>query len=274
MAAPYNSEPGQAWYSSSTGVVGVPPAGGVGYPPSGPAAVQWMSLPSAPPNCPPGLEYLTMIDQLLVHQKVELLEAFIGFETANKYQVVNSMGQNVYFAAEDTHCCTRNCCGPIRPFNMKILDNGGREVIHLYRPLRCDSCCCPCCLQRMEVTASGSTLGYVVQEWSIFVPKYEVQNAAGECVLRIEGPFCTWSICGDVEFKVLSRDGETQVGKITKQWTGFIREVFTDADHFGITFPMNLEVNTKALLLGACFLIDFMFFEKANNEENDCLGMC
>ncbi|XP_076335619.1 phospholipid scramblase 1-like isoform X1 [Tachypleus tridentatus] len=265
MAAPYNSEPGQAWYSSSTGVVGVPPAGGVGYPPPGPAAVQWMPLPSAPPNCPPGLEYLTMIDQLLVHQKVELLEAITGFETANKYQVMNSMGQNIYFAAEDSHCCARYFCGPIRPFDMKILDNGGHEVIHLCRPLKCDSCCCPCCLQRMEVTASGSTLGYVVQKWSIFVPKYEVQNAAGECVLRVEGPFCTWSICGDVEFKVLSRDGGTQVGKITKQWTGFIREVFTDADHFGITFPMNLEVNIKALLLGACFLIDFMFFEKSNN---------
>lgn len=25
-------------------------------------------------NCPPGLEYLTAVDQLLVHQKVELLE--------------------------------------------------------------------------------------------------------------------------------------------------------------------------------------------------------
>jgi len=29
------------------------------------------------PNCPPGLEYLTAIDQLLVHQKVELLEGII-----------------------------------------------------------------------------------------------------------------------------------------------------------------------------------------------------
>ncbi len=34
----------------------------------------WMPMPTQVPNCPPGLEYLTMVDQLLVHQQVELLE--------------------------------------------------------------------------------------------------------------------------------------------------------------------------------------------------------
>ena len=52
--------------------------------------------PQAPPNCPPGLEYLTLVDQLLVKQKVEMLEAFVGFETSNKYVVSNSMGQQVW----------------------------------------------------------------------------------------------------------------------------------------------------------------------------------
>ena len=36
--------------------------------------IQWMSAPQAPTGCPPGLEYLTQIDQLLVQQQVELLE--------------------------------------------------------------------------------------------------------------------------------------------------------------------------------------------------------
>ena len=35
----------------------------------------WMPAPAAPPNCPPGLEYLAQIDQLLVKQKIEGLES-------------------------------------------------------------------------------------------------------------------------------------------------------------------------------------------------------
>lgn len=53
----------------------------------------------------------------------------------------------MYYAVEDSDCLTRNCCGPIRPFDMKILDNYQNQVMHLSRPLACDSCCFPCCLQ-------------------------------------------------------------------------------------------------------------------------------
>jgi hypothetical protein len=38
---------------------------------------EWMNPPQLAVNCPPGLEYLTQINQLLVHQKVELLEGIL-----------------------------------------------------------------------------------------------------------------------------------------------------------------------------------------------------
>ena len=92
-----------------------------------------------------------MVDQLIIKQQVEILEAFTGFETANKYKVLNSIGQDVFYAKEDTDCCNRQCCGPGRSFEMNILNNQMLEVLHLVRPLRCQSCCFPCCLQELEV---------------------------------------------------------------------------------------------------------------------------
>ena len=100
------------------------------------------------------MEYLAQVDQLLVKQKVEVLELMTGFETQNKYKILNSMGQEVYKAKEESNCCARQCCGPIRPFGMEIKDNHGNEVIHLERPLACTSCFCPCWLQTMEVVSS------------------------------------------------------------------------------------------------------------------------
>ncbi|KAG8333841.1 hypothetical protein J6590_102237, partial [Homalodisca vitripennis] len=136
--------------------------------------------------------------------------ALIGFESKNKFTVKNSLGQKVFYAAEQSDCCTRNCCGPWRPFGMKILDNFKNEVIHLERPLACDSCWFPCCLQKMEVYAPpGCLVGTVEQDWSILAPAFSIKNAAGDTVLRIEGPVCTMSICGsDVEFNLPSEKQE------------------------------------------------------------------
>ena len=53
-----------------------------------------------------------MIDQLIIKQRLEGLEAAAGlmgynFETENKYKIKNVLGQNIYQAKEDTECCTR-----------------------------------------------------------------------------------------------------------------------------------------------------------------------
>lgn len=223
----------------------------------------WMSKPRSVNNSPPGLEYLSAIDHILVHQQLELLEIFTGFETNNKYLVQNTAGENVYFAIEDNDAWTRNICTHNRPFEMQVLDSGGNEVIHFHRPFGCDSCCCPRWLQRLEVAAPpGTVIGSVEQQWSICKPRFHVKNAAGDVLFKMMGPLITCSCFGqcNVEFNVFSADDDTVVGKITKHGTG-LREIITDASTFGINFPMAIDVKTKAILLGGCFLIDYMFYE-------------
>ncbi|KAL4631489.1 phospholipid scramblase 2-like [Arapaima gigas] len=235
------------------------------------AAVSPAPAVSVPVGVPPGLEYLTQIDQILIHQKVELLEAFIGFETNNQYEVKNSLGQKIYHAKEKNDCCTRNCCGSLRSFDMKIKDNLGQEVIRLIRPFRCATCWCPCCLQEMEVQAPpGTTVGYVTQDWHPFLPKFSIQNPSRETLLKLEGPCFACNCCGDVNFELKGKDGGKPIGRISKQWSGLLKEVFTDTDNFGIQFPLDMDVKIKAVLMGACFLIDFMFFEKVGdtNQRN------
>lgn len=55
--------------------------------------------------------------------------------------------------------------------------------------------------------------------------------------------------------QILTMDEVSKIGKISKQWTGLLREAFTDSDNFGIQFPMDLDVRMKAVMIGACFLI-------------------
>ncbi|XP_015784443.1 phospholipid scramblase 2-like [Tetranychus urticae] len=205
------------------------------------------------PFIPLGLEYLTQIDQILVQQRVDICE--------NRYHIKNIMGQEIFNAIEDTTFCTRFFGGSNRPFIMKITDNEEREVINLYRPLKCENCCFPCCLQIMQVTASGVICGYIEQTWSLWQRNFKVCDSSGETVLRIKGSSNNFSCCSDVKFKVLTRDGKIEVGCITKQWSGLAQELFGNINHFGISFPMDLDVKIKAVLLGACFLIDFMYFE-------------
>ncbi|CAH2247030.1 phospholipid scramblase 1-like [Pelobates cultripes] len=281
---PYGYQPPPGAYQGQPGAYGPPggtygPPGGAYGPPGGaygppvqnqpgvPASA-WMPAPPAIPNCPPGLEYLSQVDQLLVHQQVELLEAFTGFETNNKYEIKNTLGQRVYFAAEENDCCTRNCCGAARSFAMTIVDNMGREVIKLIRPYRCSSCCFPCCLQKLEVQAPpGVIAGYVKQNWHPCLPKFSILNENEEEIFKIKGPCIPCSCFSDVNFELTSLDGTSQVGRISKQWTGLVKETFTDADNFGVQFPMDLDVKMKAVVLGACFLIDFMFFEHTGEKH-------
>ncbi|EFN63314.1 Phospholipid scramblase 2 [Camponotus floridanus] len=210
----------------------------------------------------PGLQYLMELDYLFVNQKIELLQVFTGWETKNRYAVTDIRGETVFYVAEESSICWRLCLGKYRSCEFSVYDRDRREILRMIRPFRCDSCCCPCYLQTLEVYSGNTLLGSVTQEWSLWRPIFYIRDASGQPVLMIKGPIIRF--CIEVNFKVKSIDDKHRVGMIQKQWSGFGREFFTVSDNFGINFPRDLDVKIKALLLGASLLVDFMYFEQEN----------
>ena len=97
-------------------------------------------------------------------------------------------------------------------------------------------------------------------------------NESGNVILKIQQEdccFCSGPLCtSDIKFPVYPTTGETPIGSVNKQYSGFVKEAYTNANNFSITFPQDLDVKMKGVLLGACILIDMMFFESNNNKNN------
>ncbi|EYC45419.1 hypothetical protein Y032_0428g1282 [Ancylostoma ceylanicum] len=236
----------------------------------------WMPMPAPIDGVPAGLEYLTMVDKIMVHQMFEVLELVTGFETKNKYALRNANGEQVYYAFEESECCERQCCGPNRGFTMHIVDNFKREVLLIRRPFKCCGGACfglcanaGCCASECTVESPpGNVIGTVTQRGAFCAAALEMKDADDKVILRVEGPCCCMMCgCQDKEFPVDTTTGEN-IGSITKKWGGCLREAYTDADVFSVTFPLDLDVRAKAVLLGATFLIDFMQFEQPKNNNS------
>ncbi|GMR51677.1 hypothetical protein PMAYCL1PPCAC_21872 [Pristionchus mayeri] len=131
--------------------------------------------------------------------------------------------------------------------------------------------CCQCCQEFVEIEAPpGVVIGSVVQQCGVCEPHYVGRDVSGKDIFEIVGPnCCMMSSCCDKIFEV--RIGAAKVGEIRKRWAGLLQEAFTEADNFGVSFPAEMPVIHKAILLGATFLIDFMHFEEDGNN-NGILG--
>lgn len=235
----------------------------------------WMPLPLAS-NCPPGLEYLTKIDKFYVVKNIDRRASKIT------HLIKNESAQKVYTAVEEYDKCCMICCNTTRPFDISILDFQEREVLNLHRPLGCQSCWCPCCLQGVEVTASGTLCGFIKQSWSLCVSKFRICDANGKTVLLIKGPYINQIA---TKFQILSSDGKTEVGNVSALRAMALQEQFADVVHFSSSFPMDLDVNIKAVLLAASLLIDCLFLKSAQQrrvehateigfEVGHCLTIC
>jgi hypothetical protein len=197
------------------------------------------------------MQRLQGVGELVVTQKKDWGEIFADLEQGNRYVVLDAGGRELFFAAETGgSVLTRWFLRSFRPFEIRVLDADRKPVLRLRRPFK---------FYFTELHASdagGRNLGRVQRRFSLLRRVYAVFDATGRETHQLFGPLLhPWT------FEV-RRDGLSS-GKIVKRWGGLLREGFTKADGFGVLFPAGATPETKALLLGATFLIDFAHFEQS-----------
>ncbi len=198
------------------------------------------------------MDKLQTLDSLIISQKKEIGEILTGFETKNKYSVLDSQGDELYIAQEEGGSVfARLFLKNLRAFQINVRKSSGDLEIKAIRPFRFY-------FHEMDVQdANGNTLGTIKREFTIIRREYSVFDKNGTKIFSLFGPLLKpWT------FNILENGNE--VGKITKKWSGLLKESFSNADNFGISFPASWEVETKSLFLGAVFLIDFVHFENNN----------
>lgn len=200
------------------------------------------------------MEKLKSLDSLIISQKKEWGEILSGFETKNKYVVSDEVGNRIYYAAEEAgSLLLRLFLKALRPFTLVVLTESNQDVLRAIRPFRFF-------FHRANIVdAHGISLGVLQKRFSLLRRKYSVFDSSGKEIYQLFGPILKpWTF--------IIKNNDVEYGKITKKWSGLLKEGFTDADNFGVIFPKDWDIRLKALFLGAVFLIDFVHFENKGNS--------
>lgn len=189
-----------------------------------------------------------------VHQRTELAE-LVGFESRNKYEILDGKGNKLGFCAEQQKGVRgfflRQLFGHWRKFDLYFFDPQGNVGLSAHHPFRWF-------LQSLFLaTPEGISLGDLRQRFGLFTRKFDLRGPEGETRFRMRSSLLSfWS------FPIYDRSGVV-VAMIRKKWSGLLQELFTDKDNFRIEFlSRSLTPEDRLLILAGAIFVDLRYFER------------
>jgi uncharacterized protein YxjI len=215
---------------------------------------QYPQTTARDPQVPALHDRFAKYQRLTVRQQKRWLEMLTSFEVKNTYDVFDESGGQALRVREQGKgfwsLLRRLFLGPMRPFHVLVSDaQSGEELLDLARPFRF-------IFHRLDVKSiDGRVLGAIQKKWSWLRRIYHIESESGHVVAELFGPiFRPWT------FEI--RLEERVVGTIQKRWSGLGKELFTDADNFGVDLAGITDPRLKVLAFAAIVLIDVVHFEK------------
>ena len=163
--------------------------------------------------------------RFIVKQRVEMFEALTGIETRNRYDVLTPDGGAVMLAYEESGALSRLFLKRHRPLTLHIADLDGRDILVASRGFFWYFS------HLMVRDGEGRPVGAIRRKFGLLRRKMVIEDARGAVVAELSG-----SVFRTYTFTIKRQ--EQEIGKVTKQWGGLGRELFTDADTFLVELPI------------------------------------
>jgi len=194
-----------------------------------------------------------------IQQTRDLVEALVSFERKNHYSLRMIGHHDTWHAHESgggrLGWVWRNLFGRLHRTDIEITDPDKNLVMRIERRVRWFFGQCNL------YSRDGKQLGSASRVFAPFNRWFVIKNAAGKSVMRIKGPVSSpWTF--------IAYRGKKEVGRIQKKWSGWFTEWLSDADRYSLRFNSAMDPNSKQLLLGSAFLIDYVYFESYGQKEN------
>ncbi|EAR88885.2 scramblase (macronuclear) [Tetrahymena thermophila SB210] len=242
------------------------------------------------------LKKLADCQGIFIKQKLELLQALIGWQHENVYKVFQAdvngiqVGNNpIFLCKEKSECMQRMMLkGDMRAFNMNITNEtssalSGQSVstpfLALERPFKCTFFAYNRPVLKVYYVENGSKVlyGLIKNPFQCCELGCEVYDANEQLKFLIKGKCCQLGLicrglpcdsCQQYEFTVQNTTGQI-VTRLLKKSSGFIKSYLSNCDDFSLGFPINSTAQEKALLMSATIFLDYMYFEnkQTNNQK-------
>ncbi|SCU80954.1 LAMI_0B04280g1_1 [Lachancea mirantina] len=197
---------------------------------------------------------------IVVERQIEMMNVFLGFEQANKYVIMDALGNRIGYMQERdfgiTKAVLRQFYRLHRPFLVDVFDNWGNVLLTIKRPFSWINSHIKTILpQQADVVRGESTspsivqpsafsggpvpqgvsnlgeegtlVGESVQNWHLWRRRYELFQRDQSNVdtfaqfAKIDAPFLSF------EFPLTDQDGRI-LASVDRNWVGLGRELFTD----------------------------------------------
>ncbi|KAI7949212.1 hypothetical protein MJO28_008033 [Puccinia striiformis f. sp. tritici] len=230
---------------------------------------------------------------LVIVRQLEMMNLFIGFEQANRYRILSPTGETLGFLAEEERGFTgtifRQIAGTHRSFIATIFDVNGIEILRIRRPFSlinsrifiqlCDSRDPTNQEERLLIGESQQEFHLWRRRYNLFTRLASSSSSPSEepeyeQFARIDAGFLSW------DFFTLDDKGRS-TGSISKNFTGFGREIFTDTGQYVVRFDAveahqqpiqdssspthtGLTLDQRAVILATAVSIDFDYFSRSH----------